>query len=91
MTGFLRRSHPTTSETLAPGSNDAATSCSFSAGGQRRRRSTDMITAVEAIMRILRSRFQRAGRHVASEPTLYGGNNGAEDGSCLGTATLVEP
>jgi hypothetical protein len=30
--------------------------------------------AVEAIMRILRSRFQRAGRHVASEPALYRGN-----------------
>src|SRR6186997_2076547 len=39
-----------TSETLAPGSSDAATSRSFSSCDQRRRRSTDVITSAREIV-----------------------------------------
>src|SRR3954465_10228003 len=43
-----------TSETLAPGSSDAATSCSFSSCDHRRRRSTDVITsALELVIALL--------------------------------------
>src|SRR5215203_4334551 len=43
-----------TSETLAPGSSDAATSRSFSSGDHRRRRSTDVITsALEIVIALL--------------------------------------
>src|SRR5215211_3376866 len=43
-----------TSETLAPGSSDAATSRSFSSCDHRRRRSTDVITsALEIIIALL--------------------------------------
>src|ERR1700678_1944916 len=39
-----------TSETLAPGSRDAATSRSFSSCDHRRRRSTDVITSAREIV-----------------------------------------
>src|SRR5258708_2966909 len=39
-----------TSETLAPGASDAATSRSFSSCDQRRRRSTDVITSAREIV-----------------------------------------
>src|ERR1700752_3811517 len=39
-----------TSETVAPGSNDAATSRSFSSCDHRRRRSTDVITSAREIV-----------------------------------------
>src|SRR5216683_4262467 len=39
-----------TSETLAPGSSDAATSRSFSSCDHRRRRSTDVITSAREIV-----------------------------------------
>src|SRR5260370_23240118 len=43
-----------TSETLAPGSSDAATSRSFSSCDHRRRRSTDVITsALEIVIALL--------------------------------------
>ncbi|MGY3225005.1 hypothetical protein ACVIM5_005612 [Bradyrhizobium sp. USDA 4512] len=49
-----------TSETLAPGSSDAATSRSFSSCDHRRRRSTDVITSAREIVIALLLGLQRS-------------------------------
>jgi hypothetical protein len=52
-------------------------------GGTR----SELAEDTKAIMRILRSRFQRAGRHVASETALYRGNNREKTGHVSGRRT----